>query len=81
MMPILIFVVPFCFYDSGALGPPSQDPQKVTIEVFGEGGVLLDSPLFGLNHFQRVNCDLGYTSSGKEGLLKQGVLGEGCPSQ
>ena len=53
MMPALIFMVPFCFYDSGVLGPPSQDPQKVTIETFGEGGLLYSS-LFGLNHFKRV---------------------------
>ena len=53
MMPVLIFMVPFCFYDSGVLGPPSQDPQKVTIETFGEGGLLYFS-LFGLNHFKTV---------------------------
>lgn len=60
MMPTLIFVVPFSFYDSGVLGPPLQDPQKVTIEAFEEGEVLLYSLLFGSNSFQRVDFGLGF---------------------
>ena len=62
MMPTLIFMVPFPFYDSGVLGPPSQDPQKVTIEAFEEGGVLLYSLLFGSNSFQRVDRGLQFAS-------------------
>ena len=51
-MPALIFMVPFYFYDSGVLGLPSQTPQKVIIETFGEGG-LLYFPLFELNCLKR----------------------------
>ena len=60
MMLTLIIMVPFSFYYKGVLRPPSQDPQKVTIEAFGEGGVLLDSLLFGSNSFQRVDCGLEF---------------------
>ena len=62
MMPTLIFMVPFSSYDSGVLGRPSQGPQKVTIEAFEEGEVLLYSLLFGSNSFQKVDCGLGFAS-------------------
>ena len=62
MMPTLIIMVPFSFYDKGILGPPSQGPQKVTIKAFGEGGVLLYSLLFGSNSFQRIDYGLEFAS-------------------
>ena len=67
-MPTLIFMVPFSSYDSGVLGRPSQAPQKVTIEAFEEGEVLLYSLLFGSNSFQKVDCGLGFASWGASEL-------------